>query len=52
MKAEREIVEVMAKEDLSDEQKEMAVGYIERNEEDSAINAEWEAVGLEVWPKY
>ena len=52
MKAEKGIAEMMAREDLSDEQKEMAVGYIERNEEDSAMNAEWEAVGLEVWPKY
>jgi len=48
MKAEKEISEVMAREDLSDEQKEMAAGYIKRSEEDSAINAEWETATLEI----
>jgi len=51
MRTEEEIAAVMAREDLRDEQKEMAAGYIERREEDSTINAEWETATLEIYPE-
>ena len=33
-------------------EQELIQGYIERYEEDKAINAEWEAATLEGWPDY
>ena len=33
-------------------EEELIQGYIERYEEDRALNKEWEAVTLEGWPEY